>query len=408
MAADRTFAIIGTGQSGGWTAKTLRDEGFDGRIILIGDEDFPPYERPPLSKEVLLGDQPPTSTYLWPPESWSEWRVDLRLGTRVAGIAPSDHRIMLENGESLDYDRLMLAMGARPRELPIPGTDLAGVHYLRAIPDTAAIHTGLAPGAKVLVIGGGWIGLEVAAAACKLGAEVTVVEALDQLCGRALTADLAAHVQSIHSGHGVDVRLKTTVARLEGDGAIGHAVLSDDTTVDASMVVIGIGVVPNVELAAEAGLAIDNGVVVDDLGQTSDGDIFAAGDITNHPNALIGRRVRLESWENAQNQAIATAKSMLGKGEPYAEIPWFWSDQYDANIQLVGLPEQWDGTVTRGDPAAGPFIQFYLKGGKINGAAAINLGRDIRFARRLMQADKTVDPGQLADPEVKLQALLKG
>jgi len=215
-------------------------------------------------------------------------------------------------------------------------------------------------------------------------------------------------VLALHQSHGVDVRLETSVERFEGLGRIARAVLSDGTAIEADVAIIGIGVVPNVELAAEAGIAVDNGVVVDDMGQSSDPDIFAAGDVTNHPNALLGRRIRLESWENAQNQAINAAKSMLGAGEPYAEIPWFWSDQYDVNIQLVGLPEGWTETVTRGDRDAGRFIVFYLKDGRIDGAAAIDTPRDIRFARRLMAAGKTVDPAQLADPEVKLQALLKG
>ena len=408
MASGRTFAVVGAGQSGGWAAKTLRDEGFDGRILLIGDEDYPPHERPPLSKEVLLGDQPPDSTYLWPPDAWGEWRVEWRAGARVAALAPSERRILLADGEAIGYDRLLLAPGARPRTLPIPGADLAGVHYLRAIPDTEAIRAGLAPGTNVVVVGGGWIGLEVAAAARKLGAEVTVVEALDRVCGRALTAEFAAHVQAIHEDRGVRMRLGITVARFEGAGAVERAVLSDGTAVDAAMAVIGIGVVPNVELAAEAGLAADDGILVDEFGRTSDAHVFAAGDATNHPNPVLGRRVRLESWENAQNQAIFAARNMLDRGEAYAEIPWFWSDQYDTNIQLVGLPERWDRTVTRGDPTAGGFVQFYLRDGRIDGAAAIDQGRDIRFARRLMQANKPIDPDRLADPGVKLQTLLKG
>ncbi len=408
MADDRAFVIIGGGQSGGWAAKTLRDEGFEGRVVLIADEPFVPHERPPLSKEVLLGDQPPECTYLWPAESYDEWNIELRLGMQATRISPADHEIEIDGGETIAYDRLMIATGARVRRLPVTGAELAGIHYLRGIRDTEAIRAELADGARVVVVGGGWIGLEVAAAAAKNGGRVTVVEALGQLCGRALTPDLADWVLRLHRGHGVDVRLDTSVERFEGDGRIARAVLSDGDSLEADFAVIGIGVVPNVELAQDAGLDVDNGIVVDDTGRTSDPDIFAAGDVTNHPNALLGRRIRLESWENAQNQAIAAAKTMLGAGAAYTEVPWFWSDQYDVNIQLVGLPEGWSETVTRGDRDAGQFIVFYLKDGRIDGAASINNPRDIRFARRLMAAGKAVDAAQLANPDVKLQALLKG
>ncbi len=407
MSSGKTFAIIGAGQSGGWTAKTLRDEGFEGRIILFGDEPYPPYERPPLSKEVLLGDQPVESTYLWPDGFYDEWNMEMRLGTRVASISPAGHSLTLENGETVSYDRLMIATGGRARPLRVPGADLDGVHLLRAISDTIAIRKGISQGSRFFVVGGGWIGLEVAAAARKQGAEVTLVEALDQLCGRALTPEFAARLLKIHQGHGVDIRLNTSIDHFEGDGSVARAVLSDGNAVECATAVIGIGLIANTELADAAGLQVDNGIVVDELGRTSDPDIFAAGDVTNHPNALLGRRIRLESWENAQNQAIAAAKSMLDKGAAYTEVPWFWSDQYDVNIQLAGLPVDCDQTVLRGDPDAPEFIEFYLKDGRIDGAAAMNNPRDLRFTKRLIQAQKIVDPAQLADPAVKLQAILK-
>ncbi|MEE2971305.1 MAG: FAD-dependent oxidoreductase [Pseudomonadota bacterium] len=407
MSSGKTFAIIGAGQSGGWTAKTLRDEGFEGRIILFGDEPYPPYERPPLSKEVLLGDQPVESTYLWPAGSYDEWNVEMRLGTRVASISPAGHSLTLENGETVLYDRLMIATGGRARPLRVPGADLDGVHLLRAISDTIAIRKGISQGSRFFVVGGGWIGLEVAAAARKQGAEVTLVETLDQLCGRALTPEFAARLLKIHQGHGVDIRLNTSIDHFEGDGSVARAVLSDGNAVECATAVIGIGLIANTELADAAGLQVDNGIVVDELGRTSDPDIFAAGDVTNHPNALLGRRIRLESWENAQNQAIAAAKSMLDKGAAYTEVPWFWSDQYDVNIQLAGLPVDCDQTVLRGDPDASEFIEFYLRDGRIDGAAAMNNPRDLRFTKRLIQAQKIVDPAQLADPAVKLQAILK-
>lgn len=420
MADGRTFVVIGGGQAGGWTAKTLRDEGFEGRVVLIGDEVYQPYERPPLSKEMLSGEAEKESTYLWPDGTLEGQDIELRLGTRVSAIDRDSKSLSLnggeaasgQDGETLAYDRLMIATGARVRKLDLPGGDLDGVHYLRAIPETEAIRAdmqaGLQTGGRVLVIGGGWIGLEIASAARKMGLEVTVVEAADRLCGRALTPDLCDTMRELHEANGVDIRLSMGVDRLEGDGRLARAVLSDGTTLDVSVAVIGIGVIPNAELAAEAGLDVDNGIVVDELCRTSDPDIFSAGDVTNHPNKLLGRRIRLESWENAQNQGIAAAKSMLDKGEAYTEIPWFWSDQHGVNIQLVGLPMDWDETVTRGDRNSGQFVVFFLKDGKIDGAAGIDQGRDVRIAKRMMQAGKQVSAADLADESIKLQKLMKG
>ena len=406
--SDPGIVVIGAGQAGGWAARTLRDEGYDGAVTVIGDEPYPPYERPPLSKEVLLGREPAESSYLWPEGAFAEWGVALRTGTAARAIDRAAKTVALEGGETLAYDRLLIATGGRVRRLPVDGADLDGVHYLRGIDDSAAIRADLGPGARLAVIGGGWIGLEVAAAARMLGAEVTVIEALDKLCARALTPALSGWLLDLHRGRGVDVRLGAGVEALTGDGRVSGVRLAGGETVAATAAVIGIGIVPDVALAEAAGLAVDNGIRVDALCRTSDPDIFAAGDVTNHPNDLLGRHIRLESWENAQNQGIAAAKAMLGGETPYREIPWFWSDQYDVNIQLVGLPAGFDETVTRGDREAGGFVEFYMRDGRIYGAAAIDNPRDIRFARRLMQAEKIVDPAALADPAVKLQALLRG
>ncbi len=401
------IVIVGAGQAGGWCAKTLRDEGFDGTIVMLGDELHPPHERPPLSKQVLLGEAEPETTHLWPADQWAALNVDFRPGTRVVHLHPADHAVETAKGERIPYGKLMLATGSRPRLLPVPGAELQGVFYLRYLGDTLAIRERLVEGAALVVIGGGWVGLEVAAAARKRGATVTVVEAADRLCARALAPDMSDAVLRLHRSHGVDVRLGAAVSRLEGDKAVERVVLGDGTAIDCSCVVIGVGIVPNVELAEEAGLTVENGIVVDEHGRTSDPDIFSAGDCSNHPNPLLGKRVRLESWENAQNQAIAAAKAMLGKGDPYSEIPWFWSDQYDANIQLVGLPETWDETATRGDSAGFEFVTFYLHEGRIIGAAGINTGRDVRFARRLVAGGVKATGAELSDPKVKLQALAK-
>ena len=407
MANDRTFVIVGAGQAGGWCAKTLRDQKFEGRIVMLGEEAYPPYERPPLSKQLLLGQMEPDKTKFWPDESWGQWNVEFRPNCRVSRIDRTVRAVETASGERIEYDRLMVATGSRPRTLPVPGADLPGVHTLRTIPDSLAIRERIRAGARVVVVGGGWIGLEVAAAARKQGAEVTVVEALDRLCARALAPDVSGWLLGLHRGEGVEVRLKASVARFEGDGALARAVLADGSAIPCTLAVVGIGIVPNAELAAEAGLAIDNGIVVDDRGRTSDPDIFAAGDVTNHPNAVLGRRVRLESWENAQNQGIAAARAMLDAGEPYAEVPWFWSDQFEMNIQLVGLPDKYDATAVRGAMTDNEFTVFYLAGGKLVGAAGVNTGRDVRFCRRLIQGGVTASPAELADPTVKLQALAK-
>ena len=402
-----TTIIIGAGQAGGWVAKTLRDGGFEGRVLIVGDENLPPHERPPLSKEVLLGDAETETCLLWPPGTLEAEGIEMRLGESVASIDPDGHSLTLESGETLEWTKLVLATGGRARTLDVPGADLDGIFTLRTVADTDAIRPCLTAGATVLVVGGGWIGLEVAAAARKRGADAIVIEAADRVCARALTPEMSAWVHALHERHGVDIRLNAGLDRFEGDGRLERAVLADGTTVDCDLAVIGIGLVPNTELAEAAGLAVDNGIVVDEHGKTSHPDIYAAGDVTNHPNALLGRRVRLESWENAQNQGIAVARALLGEETPYNEIPWFWSDQYDANIQLMGLPESWNETVVRGDREAGEFVEFYLQDGRLQGAAAINNPRDLRFTRRMMLSDKTFDAADLADPSVNLQKLLK-
>lgn len=408
MSSDQTFIVIGAGQAGGWGAKTLRDEGFEGRVLIVGDENFAPHERPPLSKDVLLGDAEKESCLLWPPGTLEDAKIEMRLGEQVSSIDPDGHTMSLAGGETLGWNKLLIASGGRARSLDVEGVDLDGVYTLRTIEDAEGIRAGLTEGARILVIGAGWIGLEVAAAARKRGASATVIELADRVCARALTEEMSQWVHALHERNGVEIRLGTAFSHFAGDGKLQKAILADGSEIECEIAVIGIGLIPNTELAERAGLDVDNGIVVDENGQTSHPDIFAAGDVTNHPNPLLGRRVRLESWENAQNQGINSAKAMLGTKIPYAEIPWFWSDQYDANIQMMGLPEEWDQTVIRGDRDAGEFIEFYLKDGELQGAAAINNARDLRFTRRMITSGKKFDAADLADPEVKLQKLMKG
>jgi 3-phenylpropionate/trans-cinnamate dioxygenase ferredoxin reductase subunit len=407
MNSEQTYVIIGAGQAGGWAAKTLRDQGFEGRVVIYGDENFAPHERPPLSKEVLLGQAEKDSCLLWPPGTLEDAHIEMCLGVSVKSIDSDNHLLTLDSGKKVTWSKLLLATGGRARSLDIEGIGLNGVYTLRTIEDAERIRAGLTEGAKVLVIGAGWIGLEVAAAARKRGASATVVEVADRVCARALTADMSQWLHALHERNGVDIRLETTLSHFAGGHKLEKALLKDGTSIDCDLAIIGIGLIPNTELATAAGLHVDNGVVVDETGQTSHPDIYSAGDVTNHPNPLLGRRVRLESWENAQNQAINAAKSMLGSNKAYAEIPWFWSDQYDANIQMMGLPEEWDQTVTRGNPKEGNFIEFYLKGGQIQGATAVNNPRDLRFTRRMITSGKIFNADALSDPEVKLQKLMK-
>ena len=334
--------------------------------------------------------------------------IEMRLGVRVAEIDPAAHSLTLDDGETIAWNKLMIATGGRATTLPVDGADLDGVFTLRTIDDAEAIRAKMNADATVLVIGAGWIGLEVAAAARKQGATAIVVELADRVCARALTPDMSQWIHDLHVRNGVDIRCGVSFDHFEGNGQVERAAMADGATIDCDIAVVGIGLTPNVELAQAAGLEIDNGIVVDERGQTSHPDIYAAGDNANHPNSLLGRRIRLESWENAQNQAICAAKAMLGGDDTYSEIPWFWSDQYDANIQLMGLPETWDETALRGDRASGEFVEFYLKDGKLEGAAAINNPRDLRFTRRMMMSGKTFSASELADPDVKLQKLLKG
>lgn len=399
------FVIVGAGQAGGWTATTLRQQGFSGAITLVGDETYPPYERPPLSKDVLLGSKPPESTYLWPGDKVAELEIDLRTGVRVTHLDRASQQLALATGETLRYDRLLLATGSRVRRLNFPGCDLSGVHYLRSIKDALAIQRDLTPDARLLVLGGGWIGLETAASARKRGAEVTVIEATDQLCSRVLPKSLADYLLERHRAQGVEVHLGATVMALQGADRVVSARLSTGEELPVSVVVIGVGVEPNIELARDAALEVNNGIVVDASGRTSDPLIFAAGDVTNQPNDFLGRRVRLESWANAQNQAIAAAKAMLGQPVAYHDIPWFWSDQYNLNIQLLGIPHKSDEFVTRGDPATDKFLEFFLYEGRIEAVAAINNPRDLRMAKRLVQSGKEVDRTKLADPAAPLQSL---
>lgn len=397
--------IIGAGQAGGRAAEALRSAGYAGPVTLVGDEPEPPYERPALSKGVLLDEQTESSTYLHPREAWSAKGIELRTGVRVEAIAPANRSVQLSDGTRIDYDQLLLATGSRVRPMIGVNDTLPGVHYLRSLADCRRLSRDLQPGRRVVVIGGGFIGLEVASAAAKRGLAVSVVERQAALLERALPADIAALVERLHGAHGVDIRLGAGVAALQGARRVSAVGLADGSELAADLVVIGIGIIPNTELAESAGAASADGVVTDEYGRTDVEGLWAAGDVTSHYNPILGRRVRLESWQNAQNQAIAVARNLSGGLQPYAEVPWFWSDQHGMNIQMVGLNEPGTETVWRGDPAVGRAMAFSMVDERIVCATAFNSGGEIRFARKLIESKTPVSAGVLADGSRKLKEL---
>jgi 3-phenylpropionate/trans-cinnamate dioxygenase ferredoxin reductase subunit len=407
--SNETIVIVGAGHAGGRAAQAMRAAGFEGSVILVGEEAYEPYERPPLSKELLQSDDGLERARLHDPAWYEDNDIELLTNARATAIDTAAKTVTLFDGGTLSYDKLLLTTGARVRELPLSGADLPEVHYLRDYNDTKEIRARLDPDARVVVIGGGFIGLECAASARSRGCAVTVLEVADRLMGRAVAPEIGKHFEEIHRSQGVDLRLGVKIAGIDGYGKVASVVLEDDEPVPADVVVIGIGILPNVELAEEAGIACENGITVDEFGRTSDPNVWAAGDVANQPNAFLGRRVRLESYQNAQDQAMAVARNMVGDEQtPYEDSLWVWTDQYDVNLQMLGMPEGYDELVWRGDPDAGAFTLFYMKGGKIVAVNTVNSGRDMGACKRLIATGKTFDAAQLADPAVKLIKLAKG
>jgi 3-phenylpropionate/trans-cinnamate dioxygenase ferredoxin reductase component len=406
-ASSRHILILGAGHAGGVASAALRRAGHQGPITLVGSETWLPYERPPLSKELLAGIIPVEKTFLRPLAFYEENGIALRLGETVAAIDRKMRRVELISGESLSYDSLLLTLGARARRLAMPGANHPRVLYLRDIADSLALREKLAPGTRLAVIGAGFIGLEAAAVAKKRGCDVTVLEMQKAPLQRVAAPEIGNYMAALHRRNGVTVETGVTPVRIEPkDGGLSLSLASGET-VEADILLAGIGAQPNTELAAASGLAIEDGVVVDEFGRTSDPDIYAAGDVTRHFNPLLGRRIRLESWQNAQNQAFAVAKAMAGGREPFAEIPWFWTDQFDVNLQMAGAPDKWDALAWRGDVGDKAFTVFYMRGGVPVGCNTVNNGRDMRAARELIARRRPVDGKRLADKTIKLQDLTK-
>ncbi|WP_322013337.1 NAD(P)/FAD-dependent oxidoreductase [Paraburkholderia sp. J12] len=398
--APRTVVVIGGGQAAGWVVKTLRKEGFDGRLVMIADEIHLPYERPPLSKAVLSGDADIETVRIVKPDEFAALNVEAWQPDCATKIDRAARVVTTCTGREVQYDRLVIATGGAARRLPPGVAKTAHITYLRTLDEAVALGERLRASQRVLVVGGGWIGLEVAATARKLGVAATVVEGAPRLCARSLPPLVSDFLLNLHRANGVDVRLNAALVSLEDhpeDAGRVRATFADGSTLDADFVVAGIGLAPHTALAESAGLAVADGIVVDEFGATADPSVFACGDVANHPNAWLKRRVRLESWANAQNQAIAAAKAVLGVKVPYAEIPWFWSDQYDVNLQILGdLPAD-AALAVRGSLDDRRATLFFVEEGNLRGVIAINAARDLKLARKWMSQGRAVDLSTLTD-----------
>jgi NADPH-dependent 2,4-dienoyl-CoA reductase/sulfur reductase-like enzyme len=410
-----TFVIVGAGLAGAKAAETLRGEGFDGDIVLLGTEPERPYERPPLSKGVLLGKAERESAFVHPAGWYAENRVDFRPGVTVTAIDPAGHAVTADGG-AVAYDKLLLATGAAPRRLDLPGADLDGVYYLRTMQESERLRAAFATGARVVIIGAGWIGLETAAAARLADCPVTVVEPEPGALHRTLGPELGAVFGDLHRSHGVEFRFGETVTSLyvppqapprPGESVapkIAGVVTSSGDQVRAEVIVVGIGVIPNDALAQAAGLEVSNGVVTDAALRTSDPDIFAAGDVASSFNPLLGHRVRVDHWSNALNGGVAAAKSMLGQDVCYDRVPYFFSDQYDLGMECCGLPSPgaYDQVVYRGDVPAREFIAFWLSGGRLVAGMNVNVWDVAGDIQALIRSRRELDSARLADPGIPL------
>jgi 3-phenylpropionate/trans-cinnamate dioxygenase ferredoxin reductase subunit len=407
----RTFVVVGAGQAGAQALESLRREGFCGRLVLIGDEPHTPYQRPPLSKKFLGGQQPKERLFVKPASFYSSVAAVLRLGTRVESIDAAQRELHLPNGERLSYDRLLLATGALPRPIDVPGARLNGVHYLRTIADVENIRAQVAGARHVVVVGGGYIGLEVAATCRQLGAEVDVLEMADRVMNRVVAPEVSAFFAAQHARMGVRIHAGLTVSgfepRPDDDGCIGAVTTLDGRRFAADMAVVGIGVVPATALAAAAGLACENGIAVDAHCRTSDPHIFAAGDCSSHPSPHYGRRVRLESVDNAIEQAKSAAANMMDKPTVHDKVPWFWSEQYDLRLQITGLNVDYDRGVVRGDPTVPGFSYCYLRGDELLAIDCVNNPKDFMTSRKLIAERARFDLDRLADAAVGLKDAVK-
>jgi NADPH-dependent 2,4-dienoyl-CoA reductase/sulfur reductase-like enzyme len=407
MPAQDPFVIVGGGLAGAKAAETLRAEGFDGPVVLLADEPELPYERPPLSKQYLLGKAEREGAQVHPADWYPGHDVDLRTGVRATGLDAAAHRLTLDSGESLPYAKLLVATGAAPRRLPVPGADLDGVRYLRTQADSDALLADLSGGGRrVLVVGAGWIGLEVAAAARSYDNAVTVVEPQPTPLYGVLGHDLGARFATLHRAHGVDLFTDTTVRELRGSNGRVESVVTDaHAGLPADLVVVGVGVLPRTELAAAAGLEVDNGIVTDDALRTSAPDVYAAGDVASSFRPLYGRHVRVEHWANALHSGPAAARSMLGQDVVFDRVPYFFTDQYDLGMEYSGLAGRDATVVYRGDPESGEYIAFWLEDGRVTAGMNVNVWDVTDPIQALIRGRQRVPVAALTDPDEPLERL---
>lgn len=406
--ATAPYIVIGGGQAGLQVCDSLRKLGYEGELLLIAEEPVLPYQRPPLSKHYLGGELDATRLSFRPASHYEKLRVELRLGLRVTSIDRERREVVCSDGSRVPYGRLALTTGTRVRELTCAGADHPAVCYVRTLADSDRLRAALDVARRLVVVGGGFIGLEVAAIARKQGREVVVIEALDRLMARAVSPQISDFYAGLHRDHGVDLRLSTGVTAIEPAASGVHVLIDGDGACPADVVVAGIGVVANDEIAAAAGLECRNGIVVDVCARTSDPLIVAAGDCTMHMNGFLGRELRLESVQNAVDQARVAASTMCGRPEPYNQVPWFWSDQYDVKLQMAGIGMPCEHSVLRGDPAAGGFSYFYFRDGRLCGADSANRPADHMACRRLLAQGTMITPAQVGDEGVDLMQIARG
>ena len=401
---NKQVVIAGAGHAAGQLVATLRQKKYPGRIVLVGEEPWLPYQRPPLSKKFLAGELEAERLYVKPASFYDAPDIETRLSTRVEAIDRAEHSIRTSDGKTIPYTQLVIATGSRVRRLMVPGSELAGIHYLRDIRDVDAIRQGLASARHLVIVGAGYIGLEVAAVARRLGHEVTVVEMAGRVMSRVVSPELSAFYESVHRDEGVALELDTGIEGFSGEsGQVTGVTTTGGRTIPADLVVVGVGILPNSELAADAGLPVDDGIIVDERCATADPDVYAIGDCTAHPSRIYGGRLRLESVQNALEQAKVVATNLCGGDLVYDQVPWFWSDQYDIKLQIVGLSRGYDQTVMRGDPATRSFSCVYLREGQMIAIDAVNAPKDFMQAKALIAGGVRPDPRLLADPHTPLK-----
>ena len=399
------IVVAGAGHAAGQLVATLKQKNFAGNITVIGDEPYLPYQRPPLSKKFLAGEIPAERLYVKPESFYDAPNIEFRLNTRVNAIARDERAITTDRGESINYDKLILAIGSRVRTLPVPGAELGNVHYLRNIDDVAAIRAHLGTARRAVIVGAGYIGLEVAAVLSQAGLDVSVIEMADRVMSRVVAADVSAFFEREHIAQGVTLELSTALRAFHGDAVVNGVETVDGRRLPADFVVIGAGILPNTDIAETAGLDVVDGIVVDDRCVTNDPHIFAVGDCTSHPNAIYGRNVRLESVHNALEQAKTAATNACGDDAVYAQVPWFWSDQYDLKLQIAGLSAGYDDVVIRGNPDERAFSCVYLRQGRLIAVDSVNAPRDFIQAKSLIAAAAEPARDKLADVSLMLKDL---